>query len=198
MFVRGNLDPHSREPLIVHSNATVTDASCHQFVTCTLHATYTAAPSRCIESYRGIPSSVTTMSASDSDLSEVSKTPAPPDNELEKALRREVVAAQKNEVDFSYKYIRTAAETKLGLTPGFYKNHEDWNQRSKGIIDEQMVQFKLLTLSTSCTTANVRSRISIQRRRALPRSRSQRRPRNHLRSASLARKSRLRRRDRRL
>ncbi|KAJ9611211.1 hypothetical protein H2200_004394 [Cladophialophora chaetospira] len=78
------------------------------------------------------------MSASESDLSEASKTPAPPDSELETALRREVITAQKNEVDFSYKYIRTAAETKLGLTPGFYKSHGDWNQRSKAIIGEQM------------------------------------------------------------
>ena len=89
------------------------------------------------------------MSASDSDLSEASKTPAPPDSELEEALRREVITAQKNEVDFSYKYIRTAAETKLVLTPGFYKNHEDWNRRSKAIIDEQMVLCKHLTVWTA-------------------------------------------------
>ncbi len=80
------------------------------------------------------------MSASDSDLSEASKTPAPPDIELEQALRRAVVKAQKDGVDgFSLKYIRTAAETKLGLTPGFYKSDADWNQRSKDIINEQMV-----------------------------------------------------------
>lgn len=80
------------------------------------------------------------MSASDSDLSEASKTPAPPDNELEKALRREVIKAQKDgPFDFSLKYIRTVAETKLGLTPGFYKSHGDWNQRSKDIINEQIV-----------------------------------------------------------
>lgn len=86
------------------------------------------------------------MSASDSDLSEESKTPTPPDSELEKALRHEVITAQKKEIDFSYKYIRTAAETKLGLTPNFYKSHEDWNARSKAIIEEQMVLYKHTTM----------------------------------------------------
>jgi hypothetical protein len=79
------------------------------------------------------------MSASDSELSEASKTPTPPDYELENALRRAVIDAQKDEVDFSYKYIRTVAEGKLGLTAGFFKNHENWNQRSKQVIEEQMV-----------------------------------------------------------
>ena len=90
------------------------------------------------------------MSASDSDLSEVSKTPAPPDHELEKALRREVVKAQRDAVDFSYKYIRTKAEEELGLIPGFYKTTDDWNARSKAIIAEQTVRsptFAHFTLS---------------------------------------------------
>ncbi|KIW69250.1 hypothetical protein PV04_05137 [Phialophora macrospora] len=78
------------------------------------------------------------MSASDSELSEASKPPTPPDYELENALRRAVIDAQKDEIDFSYKYIRTVAEGKLGLTSGFFKNHENWNQRSKRVIEEQM------------------------------------------------------------
>ena len=78
---------------------------------------------------------------SESELSEASRTPAPPDHELEKALRREVIKAQKDEVDFSLKYIRTAAETKLGLTPGFYKTHPVWNQRSKDTV-QRLVRAK--------------------------------------------------------
>ncbi|EXJ60043.1 hypothetical protein A1O7_04192 [Cladophialophora yegresii CBS 114405] len=78
------------------------------------------------------------MSVSESELSEASKSPTPPDHELEDALRRAVIKAQKDEVDFSYKYIRTAAEGELGLTPGFFKSHEKWNQLSKQVIEEQM------------------------------------------------------------
>ncbi|ETI25128.1 hypothetical protein G647_04500 [Cladophialophora carrionii CBS 160.54] len=78
------------------------------------------------------------MSSSETELSEVSKTPTPPHHELENSLRRAVIKAQKDEVDFSYKYIRTAAEGELGLTPGFFKSHEKWNQLSKQVIEEQM------------------------------------------------------------
>lgn len=90
------------------------------------------------------------MSTSDSELSEASKSPAPPDHELENALRRAVVKAQEDEVDFSYKYIRTAAETNLGLTPGFFKSHAEWNARSKEVVDEQMVQFHLSKAHPTC------------------------------------------------
>jgi hypothetical protein len=76
---------------------------------------------------------------SDSELSDASATPVPPDHELEKSLRREVRKAQKSGVDFSYNYIRTASESELGLSKGFYKSHGDWSQRSKGVIDHQMV-----------------------------------------------------------
>jgi hypothetical protein len=82
------------------------------------------------------------MSASDSELSEASNTPAPPDHELEKALRYEVTKAQRRGEEMTFKSIRTAAETKLGLTAGFYKGHAVWNQRSKDVIDEQLVRWK--------------------------------------------------------
>ncbi|KIW89271.1 uncharacterized protein Z519_10124 [Cladophialophora bantiana CBS 173.52] len=77
------------------------------------------------------------MSASDSELSEASRTPAPPDHELERSLRREVVKAQRDGIDFSTNYIREASEAKLGLTKGFYKTHHEWAERSKAIIAEQ-------------------------------------------------------------
>lgn len=76
---------------------------------------------------------------SDSELSEASATPLPPDQDLEQSLRREVRKAQKSGVDFSYNYIRAASESQLGLTKGFYKAHPDWPQRSKTIIGHQMV-----------------------------------------------------------
>ncbi|EHY58505.1 hypothetical protein HRR83_007120 [Exophiala dermatitidis] len=75
---------------------------------------------------------------SDSELSEASATPVPPDRELEKSLRREVVKAQKEGVEFSYNYIRAASEKSLGLTSGFYKNHPEWKQRSKQVVDSQL------------------------------------------------------------
>ncbi|KIY03007.1 uncharacterized protein Z520_01473 [Fonsecaea multimorphosa CBS 102226] len=78
------------------------------------------------------------MSVSDSDLSEASTTPAPPDHELEKSLRREVVKAQRDGIEFSNNYIRGASEAKLGLTKGFYKNHKEWAQRSRDIIADQL------------------------------------------------------------
>lgn len=76
---------------------------------------------------------------SDSELSEASQTPAPPDDELERSLRREVVKAVKSGDEYSYNSIRAASEVKLGLTKGFYKAHEDWAQRSKRVIDDQLV-----------------------------------------------------------
>lgn len=76
---------------------------------------------------------------SDSELSEASATPVPPDQELEKSLRREVVKAQKEGKEFSYNSIRTASETSLGLSQGFYKSHLEWKQRSKDVIDNQLV-----------------------------------------------------------
>ena len=140
------------------------------------------------------------MSASDSDLSEASKTSAPPDHELEKALRREVVKAGREDVNFSYKYIRNAAEAKLGLTQGFYKSHVDWNQRSKDIIEEQMVLFDFV----QCVlwhAANVLCRPSRQMPKALLLLLPNPRPKNRRRnpqSASLQRKRLLPRRDRKL
>ncbi|KAK5263462.1 hypothetical protein LTR99_008916 [Exophiala xenobiotica] len=75
---------------------------------------------------------------SDSELSEPSTTPAPPDRELEKSLRREVVKAHEAKLEFSVNDIRTASEEKLGLQEGFYKSHGEWAKRSKDVIKDQM------------------------------------------------------------
>jgi len=77
---------------------------------------------------------------SDSELSEASAIPIPPDHELEKTLRDEVVDAQKNDIEYTVNSIRTASEEKLGLDKGFYKNSAEWAQRSKDIIKDQTVR----------------------------------------------------------
>lgn len=77
---------------------------------------------------------------SDSELSEPSQPPVPPDDELENSLRREVVRAQaKGEEDFTLRQIRAASEKKLGLSDGFYKNHAAWKDRSKEVVSDQIV-----------------------------------------------------------
>jgi hypothetical protein len=77
---------------------------------------------------------------SDSELSDLPTTPLPPDSELEKSLRREVVKAQRDGLENpTVNSIRAASEEKLGLKSGFYKNHGTWLARSKQIIKEQFV-----------------------------------------------------------
>jgi len=88
---------------------------------------------------------------SDSELSEVSTTPVPPDSELEQSLRREVVKAQRAGLeDPTVNSIRAASEEKLGLMPGFYKSHNIWVVRSKQIIKDQFVS---LHISMRCSQA---------------------------------------------
>jgi hypothetical protein len=88
---------------------------------------------------------------SDSELSEPSTTPAPPDHELEKSLRREVVKAHEAKLEYSVNYIRTASEEKLGLQEGFYKSHGGWTKRSKDVIKDQMVLWLPKTRTTRKT-----------------------------------------------
>lgn len=77
---------------------------------------------------------------SDSELSDAPMTPLPPDSELEKSLRREVVKAHQAGIEGStVNSIRAASEDKLGLKSDFYKNHDTWGARSKQIIKEQIV-----------------------------------------------------------
>ncbi|KAI5210076.1 hypothetical protein E4T39_00642 [Aureobasidium subglaciale] len=64
----------------------------------------------------------------------MSETTPPSDAVLEKTLRRIV---RKAEVDpITVKRVRNAAEERLGLEAGFFKDHDVWNEKSKEIIEE--------------------------------------------------------------
>lgn len=74
---------------------------------------------------------------SDSELSEASNTPIPPDFELENSLRREVNRAAGEGPTLNQ--IRTASEKRLGLPAGFYKNDAVWKAKSKEVVQDQVV-----------------------------------------------------------
>ncbi|KEF62689.1 uncharacterized protein A1O9_00662 [Exophiala aquamarina CBS 119918] len=91
---------------------------------------------------------------SDSELSEASTTPVPPDSELEKSLRREVVKAQRAGLeDPTVNSIRAASEEALGLKSGFYKANDVWVARSKQIIKDQFVSLQDETQSSPPPTS---------------------------------------------
>lgn len=70
--------------------------------------------------------------------SELSGTAPPSDAILEKTLRDIV---RKAEVDpITVKRVRTAAEERLGLDAGFFKSHDEWNEKSKEIIEDAFVR----------------------------------------------------------
>ena len=70
--------------------------------------------------------------------SELSNTKPPSDTILEKTLRDIV---RKAEVDpITVKRVRTAAEERLGLDAGFFKSHDEWNDKSKDIIEAAFVR----------------------------------------------------------
>jgi hypothetical protein len=74
---------------------------------------------------------------SDSELSDTAAIPS--DAILEKTLRDIV---RKAEVDpITVKRVRTAAEERLGLDPGFFKGHDEWEEKSKDIIEAAFVCF---------------------------------------------------------
>ncbi|KAI4720036.1 hypothetical protein E4T48_03676 [Aureobasidium sp. EXF-10727] len=74
--------------------------------------------------------------SSDSELSNAAAPP--PDAVLEKTLRDIV---RKAEVDpITVKRVRTAAEERLGLHAGFFKGHDEWNEKSKEIIEDAFNQ----------------------------------------------------------
>lgn len=94
---------------------------------------------------------------SDSELSEASHTPVPPDDELEQSLRREVVQAAKANNDFTLRQIREASEKSLGLPVGFYKGHESWNAKSKEIVRDQIVRLLMQSNSLHLTVSRTAS-----------------------------------------
>ena len=81
---------------------------------------------------------------SDSELSEASHTPVPPDNEIEESLRREVTRATKAGGDITVNLMRKASEGKLGLPDGFYKSHDIWKVKSKDVVQDQLVCMALV------------------------------------------------------
>ncbi|KAK6006633.1 hypothetical protein QM012_005641 [Aureobasidium pullulans] len=73
-----------------------------------------------------------------SSESGLSETAHPSDAILEKTLRDIV---RKAEVDpITVKRVRTAAEERLGLDAGFFKSHDEWNEKSKEIIEDAFNQ----------------------------------------------------------
>ena len=84
---------------------------------------------------------------SDSDLSE----PPPSAATLELALRRAVdrIYDQGNAEDLTFKRIRKAAEERLDLEDGFYKSRPTWKDKSKAIIESQIVSIRDLVLRNS-------------------------------------------------
>jgi hypothetical protein len=73
-----------------------------------------------------------------SSESELSDAAPPSDAILEKTLRDIV---RKAEVDpITVKRVRTAAEERLGLDEGFFKSHDEWNEKSKDIIEAAFVR----------------------------------------------------------
>ena len=73
-----------------------------------------------------------------SSESELSDAAPPSDAVLENTLRDIV---RKAEVDpITVKRVRTAAEERLGLDTGFFKGHDEWNEKSKDIIEAAFVR----------------------------------------------------------
>jgi hypothetical protein len=69
---------------------------------------------------------------------ESSGAAVPSDASLEQTLRDIVREAGEDEV--TVKKVRTAAEERLDLDPGFFKNHANWNAKSKEVIEDAFVR----------------------------------------------------------
>ncbi|KAI5253719.1 hypothetical protein E4T42_02754 [Aureobasidium subglaciale] len=69
--------------------------------------------------------------SSDCDMPEAA---APSNSILEKTLRQIVRRAEVDPI--TVKRVRNAAEERLGLEAGFFKDHDVWNEKSKEIIEE--------------------------------------------------------------
>ncbi|KAG9669088.1 hypothetical protein KCU99_g2852, partial [Aureobasidium melanogenum] len=73
--------------------------------------------------------------SSESGLSDA----APPSDAILEKTLRDIV--RKAEVDpITVKRVRTAAEERLGLDAGFFKSHDEWNEKSKEIIEDTFNQ----------------------------------------------------------
>lgn len=63
------------------------------------------------------------------------------DTKIERALRKTVghFYAEERYDDLTVKRVRAAAAEELGLDEGWFKAHEDWNARSKEVINSEVV-----------------------------------------------------------
>ena len=64
------------------------------------------------------------------------------DVQLESALRSTVqrILQDKDRENLTIKRVRTSVEELLGLGDGFFKNDNDWRDRSKEFIQEEVVR----------------------------------------------------------
>lgn len=76
-----------------------------------------------------------------SDSSSISNSP-PSDAALEEALRSVVRTIYKNGnlEDLTVKRVRSSAENDLDLQKDFFKDHPSWKDRSKSIIQAEVVR----------------------------------------------------------
>lgn len=84
---------------------------------------------------------------SDSSLSDG----LPSDATLEQALRKAIRNVYKGGTleDLTVKRIRKSAEGSLDLQHDFFKNDPTWKERSKGVIQSEVVRVKLCLLATN-------------------------------------------------
>jgi hypothetical protein len=73
--------------------------------------------------------------------SELSDTAPLSDATLEKTLRDIVRNAEVDPI--TVKRVRTTAEERLGLDPGFFKGHDEWEQKSKDVIEAAFVCYNV-------------------------------------------------------
>lgn len=81
--------------------------------------------------------------SSDSELF----NPAPPSDVILEKTLRDIV--RKAEVDpITVKRVRAAAEQRLGLDENFFKSHNEWNEKSKDIIEAAFVRCNTYIISS--------------------------------------------------
>ncbi len=85
--------------------------------------------------------------------------PTLPNAELEKALRHTVRQIYKvgNVEDLTIKRVRKAVEEQLDLRDGFFKAHGNWNQRSKDVIQSEVVGIRPAILDALSTHNDCRT-----------------------------------------
>ena len=100
---------------------------------------------------------------SDSGLSDAPSMPVPPDFELANSLRREVNRVNKSGEDATLRQIRAASEKRLGLPDGFYRGHDVWKDKSKEIVQDQIVRAQPYGQLGMLTTIRIRRKTCLTR-----------------------------------